>query len=94
MAHHDARSEADRRPDLVEGDFTASQPGELVVADFTYVRCWEGLVFFAFCLDVFSRMILGWQLAGHMRAERARHRRAADGARHPQAPSYLPRKNG
>ena len=61
--------DAQRRPDLVERDFTASQPGELVVADFTYVRCWEGLVFFAFVLDVFSRMVVGWQLAAHMRAE-------------------------
>jgi transposase InsO family protein len=60
---------AERRPDLVERDFTASGPGELLVADFTYVRCWEGLVFFAFCLDVFSRRIVGWQLAQHMRAE-------------------------
>jgi len=61
--------QAQRRPDLVKRDFTASKPGELVVADFTYVRCWEGRVFFAFVLDVFSRMIVGWQLASHMRAE-------------------------
>ena len=60
---------AERRPDLVERDFTASEPGELVVPDFTYVRCWEGLVFFAFVLDAFSRRIVGWQLAGHMRSE-------------------------
>jgi transposase InsO family protein len=60
--------DAGRRPDLVGRDFTATKPGELVVADFTYVRCWEGLVFFAFVLDVFSRMIVGWQLATHMRA--------------------------
>jgi transposase InsO family protein len=59
---------AERRPDLVERDFTASGPGELLVADFTYVRCWEGLVFFAFVLDVYSRRIVGWQLAQHMRA--------------------------
>ena len=64
-----ADPDAGRLPDLVGREFTASEPGELVVADFTYVRCWEGLVFFAFCLDVFSRMIVGWQLASHMRAE-------------------------
>jgi len=61
--------EAHRRPDLVERDFSAGGPGELVVADFSYLRCWEGLVFFAFVIDVFSRMIVGWQLAAHMRAE-------------------------
>jgi putative transposase len=37
------------------------------VCDFTYLRCWEGRVFFAFVIDVFSRMIVGWQLAAHMR---------------------------
>ena len=39
-----------------------------MVADFTYVRCWQGTVFFAFVLDVYSRRILGWQFADHMRA--------------------------
>jgi putative transposase len=38
------------------------------VADFTYLRCWEGLVFLAFVIDVHSRCVVGWQLAGHMRA--------------------------
>jgi len=61
--------EARRRPDLVERDFTAEEPNRLWVADFTYVRCWEGVVFFAFVLDVFSRMIVGWQFAAHMRTE-------------------------
>jgi transposase InsO family protein len=58
---------AARRPDLVERDFTASGPNELWVADFTYLRCWEGLLFFAFVIDVFSRMVVGWQLAANMR---------------------------
>jgi putative transposase len=57
-----------RRPDLVERDFTAAGPDELYVADFTYMRCWEGLLFFAFVIDVYSRRVVGWQLAGHMRA--------------------------
>jgi transposase InsO family protein len=59
---------AGRRPDLVERDFTASRPDELYVADFTYLRCWEGLVFLAFVIDVFSRRVVGWQFATHMRA--------------------------
>ena len=57
-----------RRPDLVERDFTAAGPDELYVADFTYLRCWEGLLLFAFVIDVYSRRVVGWQLAGHMRA--------------------------
>jgi putative transposase len=61
--------QAQRRPDLVQRDFTASRPNELWVADISYLRCWEGLVFFAFVLDAHSRMIVGWQLATHLRTE-------------------------
>ena len=56
-----------RRPDLVQRDFSASGPDELWVADLSYLRCWEGPVFFAFVLDAFSRKVVGWQLAAHMR---------------------------
>src|SRR5712691_4511660 len=64
-----ADSQAIRRPDLVQRDFNVGRPNELWVADISYLRCWEGLVFFAFVLDAFSRMIVGWQLAGHMRTD-------------------------
>ncbi|MGH2862624.1 MAG: IS3 family transposase, partial [Solirubrobacteraceae bacterium] len=60
---------AERRADLVGRDFTAQAPNRLWVGDFTYLRCWEGRMFFAFILDVFSRMIVGWQLASHMRTD-------------------------
>ena len=60
---------ARRRPDLVQRDFTASGPDELWVADFTYLRCWEGVVFFSFIIDAYSRRIVGWQFAGHMRTD-------------------------
>jgi putative transposase len=58
---------AGRRPDLVRRDFTAPAPDRLWVADLSYLRCWEGLVFFAFVIDAFSRRVVGWQLAAHMR---------------------------
>jgi putative transposase len=58
---------AARRPDLVQRDFAASRPDELWFADFTYLRCWEGLVFFSFVIDAYSRKIVGWQFAAHMR---------------------------
>jgi putative transposase len=61
--------QAARRPDLVRRDFKAAGPNELWVADISYLRCWEGLVFFAFALDAYSRMIVGWQLADHMRTD-------------------------
>jgi putative transposase len=59
---------AARRPrDLVERDFTALAPNRLWVGDFTYLRCWEGVLYFSFVIDVFSRLSVGWQLAAHMR---------------------------
>jgi putative transposase len=59
--------DARRRPDLVRRNFAADGPDRLWVADLSYLRCWEGLVFFAFVLDAFSRRVVGWQLASHMR---------------------------
>jgi putative transposase len=59
--------QAQRRPDLVKRDFRASRRDELWVADLSYLRCWEGVVFFSFVLDAFSRKVVGWQLARHMR---------------------------
>jgi putative transposase len=61
--------EARRRPDLVQRDFSAASRNELWVADFTYLRCWEGLVFFAFVVDAYSREVVGWQFAAHMRTD-------------------------
>jgi transposase InsO family protein len=56
-----------RSADLVQRNFTASRPDELWLADFTYLRCWEGVVFFSFVIDVYSRKVVGWQFASHMR---------------------------
>jgi putative transposase len=55
--------ETDRPRDLVERDFTATRPNELWVADITYVRTAAGWVYAAFVLDVYSRLIVGWQVA-------------------------------
>jgi transposase InsO family protein len=58
-----------RPPDRVNRDFTAAGPDRLWVADFCYLRCWQGPVFFAFVIDVWSRKLVGWQLASHMRTD-------------------------
>ena len=58
-----------RPADLVERDFTAAGPDQLWFADFTYLRCWEGVVFFSFVIDAYSRQIVGWQFASHMRTD-------------------------
>jgi putative transposase len=60
---------AERPDDLVDRDFTASRPNQLWVTDFTYVATWAGFVYVAFVLDVFSRKIVGWRVAGHKRTE-------------------------
>jgi putative transposase len=64
--------EAAQRPaDLVNRNFTATRPNRLWVADITYIRTWVGFVYAAFVIDAFSRMIVGWQLATHLRADLA-----------------------
>lgn len=60
---------AHRRPDLVERDFSACGPNRLWVGDFTYLRSWEGASYFSFVIDAFSRKVVGWQLASHMRTD-------------------------
>jgi putative transposase len=64
-----ADPQAQKRPDLVKRDFTADAPDRLWVGDLTYLRTWQGRMYFAFLIDVYSRMIVGWQLAGHMRTD-------------------------
>src|SRR5512133_576261 len=63
--------QAPRPADLVERDFTATCPNQLWVADLTYVRTWSGFVYAAFVIDAFSRLIVGWQLANHLRTDLA-----------------------
>ena len=60
-----------------------------MVGDFTYLRSWEGRSFFSFIIDVFSRMIVGRQIARHI-AHQPGARRAAHGARSPPARRGLP----
>lgn len=66
------RDEAARpAPDLVNRDFTATGPDQLWVADITYVPTWAGWLYLAVVLDVWSRRIVGWAMATHLRAELA-----------------------
>ena len=59
----------DRPTDLVERTFEATRPNELWVADFKYVATWNGFVYVAFVIDVFSRRIVGWRVSSSMRTE-------------------------
>ncbi len=58
---------AARHPDLVGRDFTATAPNQLWVTDLTFVPTWAGVGYVCFITDAFSRMIVGWRVAGHMR---------------------------
>jgi putative transposase len=64
--------DASPRPeDLVERDFTVAGPNRLWVADLTYVRTWAGFVYVSFVFDAYSRFIVGWQAASHLRTDLA-----------------------
>ena len=56
-------------PDLVRRDFRPSEPDRLWVADLTEISTWEGKLYVAVVLDCFSRRVVGWAMAEHMRAE-------------------------
>jgi putative transposase len=55
--------------DLVERQFRPAGPNQLWVADVTYLRTWEGWLYLAAVQDAYSRAIVGWSMAEHMRAE-------------------------
>jgi putative transposase len=56
-------------PDLVERNFVAPAPDCLWVADITYIPTWAGFLYLAVVLDAFSRRIVGWAMATHLRTE-------------------------
>ena len=56
-------------PDLVERDFSPTAPDRLWVADITFIRTWQGWLYLAAVMDCFSRRIVGWSMADHLRSE-------------------------
>jgi putative transposase len=63
--------DADAQPpaDLVQRQFSADAPNKLWVADITYIPTWAGFLYLAVVLDAFSRRIVGWSMAEHLRTE-------------------------
>ena len=55
--------------DQVDRQFTADGPDRLWVADITYIPTWTGFLYLAIVLDVWSRRIVGWAMAPHLRTE-------------------------
>jgi putative transposase len=75
-AHRRRRGKYGRRtistataPDLAARNFTAAAPNQLWVADISYLRTWEGFVYLAIVVDAFSRKVVGWAMADHLRTE-------------------------
>src|SRR5215218_9356555 len=58
---------AGRHADLVQRQFSAPEPNRLWVTDLTFVATWAGVAYVCFIVDAFSRKIVGWRVAGHMR---------------------------
>ena len=56
-------------PDLVERDFRPDGPNQTWSADITYISTWEGFLYLAHVQDLFSRLIVGWSMADHLRSE-------------------------
>src|SRR5690625_4937361 len=55
--------------DLVNRDFSAREPNKLWVADITYIPTLAGVLYLGIVLDVFSRRVIGWAMAAHMKTE-------------------------
>ncbi|MCA1680670.1 MAG: IS3 family transposase [Actinobacteria bacterium] len=55
--------------DLLDRDFTATAANQRWVADITYLRTWEGWLYLVAVQDLYSRRIVGWSMADHMRTE-------------------------
>ena len=56
-------------PDLVDRQFSAAAPDRLWVADITYVPTWAGFLYLAVVVDAWSRRVVGWSMATHLRTE-------------------------
>jgi putative transposase len=62
-------TDAQPSADLVQRQFAADAPNRLWVADITYIATWAGFLYLAVVLDAFSRKIVGWAMAEHLRTE-------------------------
>lgn len=62
-------ADAQAAPDLVERRFVAEAANQLWVADITYIPTWAGFLYLAVVLDAFSRKIVGWSMAEHLKTE-------------------------
>lgn len=62
-------SDAGATPDLLQRDFTAARPGHKLVGDITYIATWAGWVYLATVLDCYSKKVVGYAMAAHVRTQ-------------------------
>ena len=55
--------------DLLRRNFKVKKPNRIWVGDITYIRTWQGWMYLATVIDLYSRRVVGWAMAQHMRAE-------------------------
>ena len=56
-------------PDLLQRNFTATAPGHKLVGDITYIHTWAGFGYLATVIDCYSKAVIGWAVADHMRTD-------------------------
>lgn len=75
---------------ILARNFTVDKPDKVWVADITYIWTLEGWIYLAVILDLFSRRVVGWSMAAHMRTELVEDAlRAALGHREPSEDGLL-----
>lgn len=65
----DSRHSFPIAPNLLERNFIATTPNQIWLADITYVETDQGWLYLATVMDLYSRKIVGWAMADHLRAE-------------------------
>jgi len=69
VADHDRRSGGTKKPRSRAARVHRVRSRSALGRGLHLLRCWEGLLFFSFVIDVYSRRVIGWQLASHMRTD-------------------------
>lgn len=69
MRTTDSRHDFPIAPNLLEQNFTAAAPNRIWLADITYIETDQGWLYLATVMDLYSRKIVGWAMADHLRAE-------------------------
>lgn len=56
-------------PNVLQRQFTVSKPNKVWVTDITYIRTWQGWLYLAVVMDLFSRKIVGWSTSSTIHRE-------------------------